>query len=967
MKAATPRTAVGQRARILLSGAALLLCGAGAYAGTPAVPCSPGTAPASLEAGDLGPAPAGNFTELCFSVVNDQPRNRDEIAYSSLALPVGSGLTDTGRLAVTAGGRLVAAQFSVLSRWGGPLADDTLPIRWLQVSLPTQPASGAQADFQLRIYDQAPVTPDPLAVTLTEDNGRWQIDTGVARFSVDPDDPALLREFRAVAAGGAEVLLVRAAPEAGPRLVFLNDQDQPVALGAQPFTAAPAPGELFADGFEERSGGGPGQPSVAAAVVDPGSFEIVEAGPVRVTVAARGHFVDPAGSSLCRPGNTAPYESLGYSVAMSFFRNRRDVALEFEFRNECSDAQSGPWTDQTRRVSEVSWQFPLATAGAQTASFGNGLNLGSGAASVAQLRGDFNGGSWQRRATISRNGATVTEAAFFDRPLVAQVSNDWLLGLTAAWLRFREPQALEVTIGGIRFNAVHGDLTVGEGKGIWNHALLTARARSAEPLDAQLGALRLRQLDFLERGLLPRLRLDQLNAAGLFPSLGTEATSAIKTEYLAWMNLLHDETVAPGGQHERNATFGSQLWPDTGSSDPFNVDAGAPNNVSSGMNYWDPAGNELLEYLRSGEPRWAWDFALAGYRTQLHAAYLNTGNASHGNRAGLAVTSGGPGCELFQPPCATDGSGGGQWHRSAFGSDDYSYAMSAELGYALRPTLGLRERFAQAGRTVVGRYDPAIPEGNREAFVNAINITRQVIQHLEMLANCAEFVPGSDGVSCDLRLREIVGELARDNLAAGILCQGEVNFGSGLNGDIPGPPAALPDRCFTPQQFMQNALMLPFFHRYHSNYGDPPQGSIARALSQAPRVLYDQGLAQNPGGALDTAGDWAAALDCQLSADGRSVVACQASPDSDLMTAMSAHTKPHTAAMLLLGHEVDPGVDLCGVARAALDTPGFGGLPTDANAGWNGVGHFNQAGWWKGSSQMMQSMIFAVGIYDTCP
>ncbi|MEM6574181.1 MAG: hypothetical protein AAF736_07920, partial [Pseudomonadota bacterium] len=861
MRSATPRMAVGHRVRSIIFSAGVLLSGP-AFAGTPAAPCSPGLAPPSLEAGDLGPAPAGNFVEMCFSVVNDRPHSRDEIAFSSLALPAASGLTDTSRLAVTAGGRQVAAQFSVLSRWGGPLADDTRPIRWLQISLPVELAAQTQADYQLRIYDQPPQTADPLAVTLTDDNARWLVDTGVARFRVDPEDPALLQELWTVAGGSAE-LLVRGGVQAGPRLVFLDDQNQSVALGAQPFGAVPLPGGVFADGFEDRVTGIGGEASLAAAVVDPGSFEILEAGPVKVTVVARGHFVDPGGNSLCQPGNTTPYESLGYSVAMSFFRNRRDVALEFEFRNECSDAQSGPWTDQTRRVTEVSWQFPLANPAGQTASFGDVLDVGSGPASLAQLRGAFDGGGWQRRARASRNGAIVSEPSLFARPLVARLSADWLLGLTAAWMRFREPQSLEVSAEGIRVNVVHGDLTLGEGKGIWNHALLAVDARSSEPLEGQLATLRRRQLDFLERGLLPRLRLDQLNAAGVFPSLGTDAPSAIKTDYLAWMNLLHDQTASPGGQHERNATFGSQLWPDTGSSDPFNVDAGAPNNVSSGMNYWDPAGIELLEFLRSGEPRWAWDFALAGYRTQLHAAYLNTGNNSHGNRAGLAVTSGGPGCELFQPPCAADGSGGGQWHRSAFGSDDYTYAMSAELGYTLRPTLGLRERFAQAGRTVVGRYDPAIPEGNREAFVNAINITRQVIQHLEMLANCAEFVPGPEGMSCDQRLREIVGELARDNLAAGILCQGEVNFASGMNGDIPGPPAPLPDRCFTPQQFMQNALMLPFFHRYFFNYGDPPQGSVGRALSEAPRVLYEQGLAQDPSGALDVAGDWAAALDCQ--------------------------------------------------------------------------------------------------------
>ncbi len=465
-------------------------------------------------------------------------------------------------------------------------------------------------------------------------------------------------------------------------------------------------------------------------------------------------------------------------------------------------------------------------------------------------------------------------------------------------------------------------------------------------------------------GLLVRAPLDSVNASGIFPSLGTEASSTIKSSYRAWLDLLHSETVDPGGQFDRNKNYGSQLWPDTGSSDPYSVDAERPNDSSAGMNYWDPAGVELLEYLRTGEPPWAWDFALPGYWTQLHAAYLNTGERDHGNRAGLAVTSGGPGCE-FGIECDPDGTGGGHWHRSAFGSDDYSYAMSAELAYALRPNVGLRERFAQAGQTVLNRYDPAIPEANREAFVNAVNITRQVIQHFELLANCAEFVPGQRGMDCHNRLQQLVDELARDNLAAGIFCQGEIDFGLGLNGDILGPPAPPPTSCFTPQQFMQNALMYAFFHRYWSNYGDPPSNSVRRALIEAPVILYQQGIDKLMGGpAVDPNGDWASGLDCTLTNGGTQVGVCMPYEDSDSNLAMYAYNRPHTAALLLMATEVDPAIQLCQITKDAYDTPAFAG-PPGGGGGLDSV-HFNQAGWWKGTAQMMQTLIFGVGAYDTC-
>ncbi|MFK7956622.1 MAG: hypothetical protein AB8B96_11030 [Lysobacterales bacterium] len=939
-----------------------LLLSADAFAGS----CGSGPAPADVASGNLAPAPAESFQPLCLQVVNDRPVDRDEIAFSAVPLPASFDVTDTRRLAVVTGERLLAAQFQPLSRWGAPLADANAPIRWLGISLPVQLGPDTRADYSLRLYDAPVLSNDPLAITVTEQTGVYTVDTGAARFTVDPAHPALLTELLIQETGETGVLLYEAGPSAGPRLVLTGSTSGPTALGAEPLAASTSMQRLFANGFEANSGGPAGLSSSAAAQVDPGSFALVESGPVKVVMKAHGHFVDPNGTSVCSPGTATPYESLGYTVAMSFFRGRRDVGLEFEFRNECSDALTGPWTDQTLNVDEVSWQFPLVGAPTQTTVTGTTLDLGEGFARVAQHRGNFANGPWQRRASVTREGQTRQTAENFDQPVVGWTDARWIVGLSAAWIQYREPQALEVSSSGLRFNAVDGHLTVGEGKGIWNHALLSINARSAQPLSSQLADLGRRSHNFLERGLLPQVTLRDVNRANVFPSLGTQASSNIKTAYLGWMNLLHQQTIGDTGQLLRNGSIGSQLWPDTGSADSFDVDAQSPNNISSGMNYWDPAGNELLEYLRSGQPRWAWDFALAGYRTQLHAAYLNTGNHRHGNRAGLAVTSGGPGCEQFQPPCATDGTGGGQWHRSAFGSDDYTYAMSAELGYVIRPTVGMLERFAQAGATVFARYDPTIPEANREAFVNAVNITRQVIQHLEMLANCAEFVPGQQGIHCDTRLHQMVGELARDNLAAGILCQGATDFGNGISGDIPGPPSALPTQCATPQQFMQNALMLPFFHRYFTNYGNPPEGSISRALARSAQVLYQQGLAQQANGALIAQGDWAARLDCTLNDSGTDVVSCQPTTDSDLMTAMSPHTRPHTAAMLLIGHEIDPSINLCAITRSVLDEQDFAGSPDNFAGGWNGVGHFNQAGWWKGSAQMLQQMIFGVGIYDTC-
>ncbi|MDJ0655619.1 MAG: hypothetical protein QNJ40_15755, partial [Xanthomonadales bacterium] len=72
------------------------------------------------------------------------------------------------------------------------------------------------------------------------------------------------------------------------------------------------------------------------------------------------------------------------------------------------------------------------------------------------------------------------------------------------------------------------------------------------------------------------------------------------------------------------------------------------------------------------------------------------------------------------------------------------------------------------------------------------------------------------------------------------------------------------------------------------------------------------------------------------------------------------------AALLLMAHEIEPTLGYCQLVRDAYDVSQFSGAPSDFNGFWNGVGHFNQAGWWKGVAQMLQGMAFGVGIYDTC-
>ncbi len=872
--------------------------------------CTSGPSLGGLLEGDLGPAPVGSYEQLaCVEIHNDQGFERLETAFSGIPIPITDDLRSTDDLAVIGpGNRRLAAQFRVLSRWSGAPDDPTLPIRWLQVLVPARLGANDTVSYSLRRYDVLPATGDPYAVTLDAQGGDQVVDTGLATFTLDPANPALIKAMSIDLDddGIGRYTVYSHSPGAGPKLVF-----------------ADGGGDVTLD------------TSVAGALtVDAGGFSVVEAGPVKVTAALRGHFSAAGGTSRCtRDG--LDYERFGYTLLVSFLRASRDVRLQFHVRNECSDGWGGDWTDDAVTISQASLEFPFILASPTSHFAGAGAVASSpagfrGLTRVEQRKGA--GVPWTRRARIRLDAVEQESAELFSRPLVAVSDATFAVAAQIPWMRFREPQAITVDDTTVSLRFISEGLIVGEGKGIWNFARLSlfpVPPGGAGALAARLESVRVEGAAELERGLLVRASREHVNRSRVFASVGTDAPSAVKTAYLAEINDLHDDTVLAGGQWDRAKPFGSQLWPEV-QSDGAAITNPTPFDHQSAMNYWNPSGAELYEFLRAGDPKWVWDFAMPQSWLQMFTAYLNVGDEDHSNRNGLAVNSG--------------GSGEGQWHRSAYGSDDYSYNMGQPLAYVLRPTAPHLDRFRQAGRALVGRYDvPQAQQGDREQWVSQVDVTRQVIQHFEMLANCAEFVPGADGDACRARLGEVVTELAQENLAPGMMCQGDI-------------PSAT--TCGQPQQFMQNALMYLFFHRYLLNWGDAA-GLLRRALVNGPVHHYNFGVGKLADGvSIDVASGWAAGLECDLTNGGSEVATCVPALDSDNNFFMYNPTKPQTAALLLMAHDLEPSIGFCQIVKNAYDTMNLAGLWSDFNG--------DDAGWWKGAAQMMQATVFGVGLYDVC-
>ncbi|MEM9073778.1 MAG: hypothetical protein AAGE52_35130 [Myxococcota bacterium] len=787
--------------------------------------------------------------EVASLEVRNDRAERTEYARGAFPLPEGS-LRQTQELAlVDEEGCQIPAQFDALSRWDADPADEDAFLQWVQVGATLRAGTDARS---LRVVTGARAAAPRIRF---EDS---VVDTGVARFALD---------------------------DSGSLLERGDDTD---AL----FDAVRLRLRLDGADVDEVSPDGP--------------IEVIEGGPERVVLRQDGHFQGPTCNVRSDEG-PLNYPAFGYTLVAAFVHGSAAVDLAFEFRNECGNGSFPPFDAETRAVERAGIEIRLAGGGSAWVQ-GRDLHRGD-SVFVSQ---DTGGGSpWTRQSRVMVNDEEVERAQSIDTPAVGRGEGTRMSLLTMPFLRYREPQALEVEGDMARAWLVSETLDVGEAKGIWG-AVRLAFGSNLESATEQAR---------LERGLLLRPDPDTLARADVFTPLGPASTTTpAAIHYRGVLDRLHRGTREE--QWRRYHVYGSQLWPDIPLEDLGNGDPSrgttSPATMDAKLNYWNASGALLHEFFRSGDPAYAWDMALPASWLQAHAAYYNLGRRSHGTRNGLAVSSGGTGI--------------GRWHRGDGGSDDYGYNLGLQLAYLVRPTVGLRDRFEAAGRTVLERY---APDGPRERFFTARDLSRQTTQHFEMLANCAQFVPGEAGNTCRERLHELVRELYEDNLRGGVVCTLDEPSG----------------RCEMPQQFMINALMVPFFVRYLRTW--PRRLPELRETLLAYATTYRRYGLSDPID-VDAAETFAARLACNLNAD-RSIADCELQSDSDGNTYMYRETRPQTLAALIQ-LEALAGDD-CALS-AAVDDPRL--MPMLDS--WAPEG----AGFWKGASQMLQGVVYAAGLSERC-
>ena len=886
--------------------------------------------------GDTLPLPPLAQAELlgCFEIGNDAAARLDELAYGSVPMARSAALNDVDfeRLIVIGPeGLRRPAEFSLVSRWGQPLANTSAPVRWLQVALAVDLAATSTARLALMRLPVAPApVSDPGALQLLSlGPDRYLVDTGAAEFDIDGTRSQPIRRIRVRQSPGGPLTEIYSA-QAG-------SADEGLAVRVRDPGGAP---------ILEASEALPG-----SLVVDRVRWEAVT-GPVQAALHVDGHLAVAGNGDLCQ--GDPNWLRFPYSLSLRFNRDSAAIDMDFQLGNACGSPQSNP-SDSLVEFEYAQYRLPLARGvEAQTqsvaAAIANVQAFAPGTANayrVAQRRGG--GTPWRRNAQLTENGNVLSSSDFFTQPAAGLIrplgSSARLLAMVSMpWMRYREPQALAVQDGQLTLELIAEPILVGKAKSLWFSGRV-AMAVAADQVQALnlLDGLRVRNGFAAERALTLRALPEDLDAAEVQPPLAGTLAQAPGQAYLQYLQQKHLATVGDepcidaangnGSQWTCAQTFGLQLWPDIQFNEQFGfAENPDPASNEGKLNYWDPALIELTEFQRSGQPRWLWEFALPQARLMAHTAYYNFGPFPNGagansNIAGHSFGSG--------------GTGDGLWHRSNSGSADYTYNRHQALSYLLRPNVAQRDRLAAAGNAAALRF---IDDPNDDTTWSAIG--RLNLQYIESLANCAQFAGGAVGTTCDTRLRQVLTRLIQNSLSAGLMCQ--LKFEPGPN-------------CFMGQNFMLSAWFYPILERLYLNYAHTYPAALAQDWRRALSVTPDRLLASLPttaGGDIDVNANWPNGVNCQLGGPGfTQVQSCSPVPDPDNLT----QNKLAMLSLLVRGDRYDSTLGLCAAVRQA---------GTDLFQGTGPLGVLQAVaggGWWKGAVESGQELSTAALGFERCP
>ena len=331
-----------------------------------------------------------------------------EMIRNGIPIGRGMGLKNIANLKVTdkASGKQIAAQFEVLSRWGGSLQSDS-SIQWLLVTFPADLKMYESKTFTLSTgLNIAPTNPLTVASTVSS----ITISTGVAKFTLDKTAFSILQSGVIVGPDGKETNLIGSVTT-GSSIIDVQ--------GAGVMTAG-APEEVV----------------------------IEHQGALFVTVKMRGHY------SSSVPGG----KSLTYIARYNFYAGSPSMEMDFHFYWAGSSTGGGGESlnqigiileEQTKKsilVNSIKLRIPLNISGPLTGSVRSEVTKGfsgplpnDGSVSLTQYRLES---QFEKPKYLSRVGGHLDSGAFAETPFIMTSGASGGVAATIQKMKFYGPQSM---------------------------------------------------------------------------------------------------------------------------------------------------------------------------------------------------------------------------------------------------------------------------------------------------------------------------------------------------------------------------------------------------------------------------------------------------------------------------------------------------------------------------------------------
>lgn len=576
---------------------------------------------------------------------------------------------------VDAQGQRLPAQFEVLSRWGAGKADCARPIRYAYAHVAAVPNPGATVDW--KVESNPDNTGESTVMSVSESAQAWQIDTGMARFTVNRQG------FQG-----------------------LSKVELPDGQGGYNVVSALDPS---ASGFIVQHGG---EKTVRAR--DPWYLSLEREGPQVVTVAARGYYAA-----------TAAERDLAYTIRMHFSAGSGTVRVEHTYYHGEVEGWGADGISNRTEVGGAIMRVPFAGASAVLARADQQLHT-LGAADpvqVEQLKRSPNQSTV--RFAVRSAGADIENGQWADHPMIAVSGNGVHVAATLARMATREPQGLawNPTTGALEVQMTSTSMFVGGARGIWTVAALNFGAGAPNTQDS----LRLAA----ERPLLGVPSPGYVNGTRTIGPYAAQSNALVQA-FTTKMRTIHTQT----RDYLRDLRVtGVQVWPDLPRSSCYNEFncASQRNELYEGgdNNYWNWSKPGIDEFFRTGNNDFLYDFSLGEATTysETLAVRTNHDRVADSSVTGLAVCYGG-----------TRGYGGdyreGLNNRRDSCVADYSYDKTIKMAYLATADGRFVDFFEEAGESVVNAFGapPARPEQYLE-----VDLSRLSEQRLEILTDGAEF------------------------------------------------------------------------------------------------------------------------------------------------------------------------------------------------------------------------------------